>query len=334
MTKLISVSVLFKKTWTIYREKFVLVVGLLALPFLLMVLSQLLMLVKNGLVSVLASLMALVAGLGILLGIASLILALRDRAQKMTIKEAYRLGWTKKLWSVIWVGILSAFIVGGGYWLFLVPGIILTVWLIFAQVLVLIENEKGMKAIVKSREYIRGYFWPILGRYVLMAIAVAVVYAVLMVMAGLITRPLGGLNLAVLSSLLGAIISALITPLTVIYLYLVYENLKQVKGGSVVVTSAKKQKVWYLVVGLAGWIWLVMAWIFFTSMLVALFGGLFLGQALTNLANQPPAMIPRGGSTFPSILPAGLTAEQQQLLQTQMETLKNLQDQLKNLPSE
>ena len=334
MTKLISVSDLFKKTWTIYREKFVLVVGLLALPFLLMVLSQLLMLVKNGLVSVLASLMALVAGLGILLGIASLILALRDRVQKMTIKEAYRLGWTKKLWSVIWVGILSAFIVGGGYWLFLVPGIILTVWLIFAQVLVLVENEKGMKAIVKSREYTRGYFWPILGRYVLMAVVVTVVYAVLMILAGLITRPLGGLNLAVLSSLLGAIISALITPLAVIYLYLVYENLKQVKGGSVVVTSAKKQKVWYLVVGLAGWIWLVMAWIFFASVLVALFGGLFLGQALANLANQPPAMIPRGGSTFPSTLPAGLTAEQQQLLQTQMATLKKLQDQLKNLPTE
>ncbi|MFA5001078.1 MAG: hypothetical protein WC531_02495 [Candidatus Paceibacterota bacterium] len=333
MTKLISVSDLFKNAWAIYREKFALVVGLLVLPFLLLVVSQLLMLTQNGLASALAVLIGLASGVGILWGSASLILALRDRTQKLTIKEAYRLGWTKKLWSLIWVAILATFIVGGGYWLFLIPGIILTVWLMFAQVLVLVENEKGMKAIVKSREYTRGYFWPILGRYVLMAIAVTLVYAILMFLVGLVTRQLGGLSFAILNSLLGVIVSVLVTPWAVIYLYLVYENLKQIKGGSVVVNSAKKQGIWYLVIGLVGWILIIIAWVFFAAILVALFGGLFLGQALSNLANQSPAMMPRGMSTFPTTLPAGLTKDQQKLLETQMATLKTLQDQLKNLPA-
>ena len=315
MAKLISVNDLFKKTWTIYREKFSLLVGLLALPLLLMVVSQLLMLVENSLVSVLASLLALGAGVGILWGSASLILALRDRTQKLTIQEAYRLGWTKKLWALIWVAILSTFIIGGGYWLFIIPGIILTVWLIFAQILVLVEDEKGMKAIVKSREYTRGYFWPILGRYVLITIGIMAVYVVLMFLVGLIIRHLGGLSYAIISSLLGVAIGALVAPLAIVSLYLVYENLKQVKGGSVVVPSAKKQKVWYLVIGLIGWVWLVMAWILFASMLVALFGGFFLGQVLNNMSNQTPAMMPNEMSPFPSTLPAGLTAEQQ-LLQT------------------
>jgi len=335
MTKLIGVSELFKKTWAIYREKFTLFVGLLALPLLLMVISQLLMLVGNGLVSTLAKLIGLVAGVGILWGGASLILALRDRAQALTIKESYRLSWTKKLLSLIWVAILTMFIAGGACWLFLVPGIILTVWLIFAQILVLVENEKGMTAIVKSREYTRGYFWPILGRYALAMVVLGIVYLVIMSVAGLITQKLlGGLSYAIISSLLGAIINILLMPLAVVYLYLLYENLKQVKGGSVAIDPAKKQKVWYLAIGLAGWILVAIVWIFFASILVALFGGLFLGQAMANLAGQSPAMFSgRAMPAFPATLPAGLTAEQQKQLREQMKNLEKLQDQFKNLPA-
>ncbi len=321
MAKLINLSDLFKNTWTIYREKFTLIVGLMALPFLLMAVGQMLLITGSRL---LPSIINLVAGVGILWGVAGLLLFLRDRSQPLTIKDAYRLGWGKLL-ALVWVAILTTFIVGGGFALFVIPGIILAIWLVLAQMLVVIENEKGMMAIIKSREYVRDYFWPILGRYLGLFVAIFIAYIILTIITTIISSLFSGLGSSlgiILNSLLMAIVNILIAPVAVIYTYLVYENLKQVKEGVVVVDPAKKQKIWYLVVGLIGWLIIIVI-----SVLVPIIMGLFISQ----LFNGLPAQSTGGPAFLPKNLPAGLTPEQQQQVQTQMETLKKLQDQFEQM---
>jgi hypothetical protein len=331
MSKLISVSDLFKNTWSLYRENFKLIVGLMALPFLLMAVSQFLVLAQGGVLLTLSTLLSLVAGVGVLWAGAGLIIVLRDRSQKFTIKETYRLGW-RKLLPLVWVAILTMFIVGGSFILFVIPGIILMVWLLFAQILVITEDEKGLKAIVKSREYTRDYFWPILGRYLVMFVVVVIIYGLLMSLATFVAGLFGSINsssVVVLTSLLGAIINVLVTPMALIYMYLVYESLKTSKG-SVVVDPTKKQGIRYLIVGLLGWVLVIIISLFFMSLVASLLMGLFVGQALSGLDTQMPNN--GRGSFLPSAtLPAGLTAEQKQELQTQMEALSKLQDQMKQM---
>ncbi|MFA5023112.1 MAG: hypothetical protein WC385_00535 [Candidatus Paceibacterota bacterium] len=329
MPKLIGLGDLFKNTWVIYREKFVFIVVLMIVPFLLMAVNQILSITGNGLVLSLAAIIGLVAGIGVLWAGAGLFIYLRNRAQVITVKEAYRLGWGKLL-ALIWVAILTMFIIGGGFMLFVIPGIILTIWLLFAQMLVIVEDEKGLKAIVKSREYVKGYFWPVLGRYVVIVIVLMIAYLIFTAIAAMIAGLFGGLGsttASVLMSLLGVIINVLIVPFAAICMFLIYESLKRAKG-SVMVDPAKKQGVWYLVIGLIGWVFIVVIGLFFTATIVSLLMGLFVGQALSGLAipSTAPGTLPT-----PTSLPAGLTAEQQQQLKTQMEALAKLQGQLKQM---
>ncbi len=333
MEKLIGVGDLFKNTWKIYREKFALLVGLMALPFLLMALNQVLMSLGKGIIITLGSLINIVVSIGVIWALAGILLVLSNN-QVLTVKEAYRLS-RGKLLSYLWVSILAMFIAGGGFMLFVIPGIILSVWLAFAQIISVVEGEKGLRAIVKSREYVRDYFWPILGRFLLLSVILFVVYFILMAIAGFVASlfsSFGSTVFVLVLSLLGSAINFLFVPLGVIYAYLLYGNVKQVKG-EVLIDPAKKQGLRYLLVGLAGWVLIAVVSIFLLSLLVSLFAGLFFGQALSGMnsgaINELPRVIPK----IPTEMPAGLTAEQQQQLQTQLDAMKKLQDKL-NIPTE
>jgi hypothetical protein len=223
------------------------------------------------------------------------------------------------------------FITGGSFMLLVIPGIILTVWLTFAQVIVVLEGEKGLRAIVKSREYARNYFWPILGRLLVMAIVMTIVFMVLMALAGFIASLLGSLGssaFVLVLALLGAVINILVLPLGVIYAYLLYGSVKQVKG-EVLVDPTKKQGLRYLLVGLAGWVLVVLVSIFFLSLLATLFAGLFFGQALGGLNLEAQKGLSNVIPTAPIEVPAGLTAEQRAQMEVQLEAMKKLQEQLK-----
>jgi len=57
---------------------------------------------------------------------------------------------------LIWVGLLAGFVGAGGFLLFVIPGIVFTVWFCFAQFVLVREDLRGMDALLKSREYVRG----------------------------------------------------------------------------------------------------------------------------------------------------------------------------------
>lgn len=129
-------------------------------------------------------------------------------------------------------------------------------------------------------------------------------------------------------SLISVLFNILITPLALVYIYLLYENLKSVKG-EISIDPAKRQAIWYLVIGFAGWLFMFLIWGILFSFLLTLLMGMFVGQALTGLDN-PKLNLPTEALPFApqAVTPAGLSAEQKKQLETQMETMKKLQDQL------
>jgi len=105
----------------------------------------------------------------------------------------------QRIGSFLWVLLLSWFIVTGGYLLFFVPGLLFTLWFIFAAFVLAREDTRGMEALLKSRAYVSGFGRAVLGRIVLGAVIVGMISAVsvfLPVLGGLACLPLGFFLLA------------------------------------------------------------------------------------------------------------------------------------------
>ena len=104
-----------------------------------------------------------------------------------------------------WIALLMLFFVTGGLLGFILPGIILLVWFSFAGYIFYIENMTGMEAILKSKHYANGLFWPIFLRLL----------AVWLATLALSIVPLAG-------QLLGAFLST-------IYTYFLYRDIAEIK---------------------------------------------------------------------------------------------------------
>ncbi len=72
----------------------------------------------------------------------------------------------KKGWDlikpVIWVSLLQALIMLGGFLLVIIPGIVFTVWFAYAQEAVIIDNKRGIEALTASRQLSKGRFFTVL----------------------------------------------------------------------------------------------------------------------------------------------------------------------------
>ncbi len=94
--------------------------------------------------------------------------------QLPTVGEAFSVAWAK-LPSLALISSLLLFIVGGGFALFVIPGIWLWVLLSFSMFALMVEDRRGLAALVRSRDLVAGRWWDIALRYfVLMLIVMAI----------------------------------------------------------------------------------------------------------------------------------------------------------------
>lgn len=171
----------------------------------------------------------------------------------MGIKKAYQES-KGKIKSFFWVSLLTGFIIMGGFIFFAIPGFIFAVWFSFATFIVIAEDLKGMNAILKSREYVRNYWWSVLWRFLFMYIVLIGV----MIVASIIL---------ILIPFLVNLVFLVLTPLMMVYMFLIYKNLKEIKGNFEFQPSAKARKS-FVAIGVLGI--LTMPLLFGSIMLVSL----------------------------------------------------------------
>lgn len=106
----------------------------------------------------------------------ALLFAVRDDMTDNGVFASYRHAF-KKFLTILWVSILSVFAVMGGMILFVIPGIIAAIWLVVVRFVIIIEGDRGMDALAKSKSYVAGRWWTVCG----LTMAPLVVYAALMV---------------------------------------------------------------------------------------------------------------------------------------------------------
>lgn len=111
--------------------------------------------------------------------------------------------------SLIWVSLLAGFVVLGGYCLLILPGILFTVWFFSSQFILVTEDVRGVEALLKSREYVRGFGVEVALRLLLVWFASLVVGAV---------------------PFIGLFLSLAFFPFLLLYHYLLFQDLRLIKG--------------------------------------------------------------------------------------------------------
>lgn len=147
-----------------------------------------------------------------------LILVLKN--ENVKVKESFQA--SKRFFaSYFVVSIVTSIIIGFAFLLLIIPGIILSVTWSMAILLTVLEDKSTIKSATRrSRELIKGYWWPVFGRFLAIGV-VAVLVSVIM------NIPMNSLNEAGKQaySFIINVFWALISPLFLTYSYLLYKDL-------------------------------------------------------------------------------------------------------------
>jgi hypothetical protein len=173
----------------------------------------------------------------------ALIVNILKRDTGVTYKESYKQG-RLFVGPYFWTSFLTAVLVLGGLVLLIVPGILLALWTIFASVIVVAENRKGMDAIVASREYMRGLAGKIIGRIIIVGLVCFAVFFGATAIISVIPMDENILNL--ISQILWIPLEIFMS----VYFVLLYEKVKAIKGQ--VPPTDKKMKRKYAWIAIAG----------------------------------------------------------------------------------
>ena len=137
-----------------------------------------------------------------------------------------------KLGSLLWLSFLTACASSRGCCSACVPGVYLWVaWTVAAPVL-LLEDVRGWKAMKRSRQLVKGRFWPTFGVVLLVAILTGIVQAVFVgILAGVVSVSGNEVALAIADAIGQTASGVLTTPLSAAVLTVLYFDLRVRKEG-------------------------------------------------------------------------------------------------------
>ncbi len=176
----------------------------------------------------------------------SLIYALKDNTN---IKESYKRG-LKILPAYIWVYFLLTTIITGGFLLFVIPGILFSVWFSLAIFVLVFEKKRGFNALLKSQHLVKGKFWAVFWRFLILGLIVGLGVILISTLIFLIIENQQIENQ--ISELIGYFFQLFILPFFLIYGFLIYENLREIKAESLYVQPSIWRKIKYIFPAILG----------------------------------------------------------------------------------
>jgi len=264
--RLLSFGELFRNTFDLYKKKFLALIGIAAIPELITILAVTLIknnpsssVVTNFIIIVALTLLTIVLNL---LSVITIIYVLKD--DKISIVQAYQ-NSLKNILNVLWINVLSLSIISSlplifiilGFTLksllipflilsallFLVPGLIFLMWFIFSNYVLIVENIKGIKALLRSKEYTKGQINNIFSR---LFIAGLLVVLFIFVIAFIMEIIVALLKSALLEKIVNLIINILNVTFLTTFTYLLYLNIRDLKGGQIYLENKKEEKLYWV----------------------------------------------------------------------------------------
>jgi hypothetical protein len=127
-----------------------------------------------------------------------------------------------------------------------------------ASYIVVGDDVTAMSAVKRSRDYVRGYWWPVFWRFVFLVVMAAVFTLAVFLLVALLGFLLKGAGLVgtILVLIVQEFLTLALSLLYVVYAYQVYANLKAVKGESQV-PADRKASGWIALAVVLGFILLL-----------------------------------------------------------------------------
>lgn len=139
------------------------------------------------------------------------------------VKEAYS-GARMYFWKYIGFSLLMMVILLPAFILFVIPAIILGVWFTFATFILVLENSAIIDSFKTSRAYVKGKWWTVFGRLVFVFFLLIVIMIPFGILASFMPA-----SKAMIDTI-GNLIALLISPITILYVYLMYQDVKAPTG--------------------------------------------------------------------------------------------------------
>jgi hypothetical protein len=209
-SELSGIGALLKQTWGVFFSRFFTLILIMLLGTLLMAVGAAISFIPLIFSKSLLPLTVILAFIIILYTMARYYAALyyAITSKDCNVREAFKETSSKAL-PFVWIVMLQGSVIIGGYFLFFIPGIILSVWLFPALFIFLAEDERGMNSLLKSREYVRGHGLKV---FIRLFISIVITMAFSLV------------------PFVGPILSFVLAPFPLIFAYLLYKELRDIKG--------------------------------------------------------------------------------------------------------
>lgn len=209
---------LLRGAWEIYKKYWKVLIPILAVPYLLSWVP-----VIGGLLFFIVFLFAAPA----------LFVVLRDRQENVSLGTAFERA-KKYVIPSLWVSIIYIAAIWGGAIALVIPGIILGGYLCFSMTIVVAEDARGMQALLKSWTYVKGYWWAVILRMIGQSIIIGLVVGIVgSIIGAMFADSSRGQN--AVADIIGIIIS----PFSAAFSYLLFESLREAKGGRSIPVSTE-----------------------------------------------------------------------------------------------
>lgn len=144
----------------------------------------------------------------------------------MEFKELFKS--TKSLfWKFFGLSLLSGVLIFLWTLLLIIPGIIFGIFYSFVLYLFIFEDVRGMNAIKRSKALVTGYWWAVFGRTCFMILVAILASLVLSVPFAFLSE---GTSIYSIYNLLQNLVWAVVTPIFLVFSYLMYKDLRRIKG--------------------------------------------------------------------------------------------------------
>ncbi|HEY4478619.1 MAG TPA: hypothetical protein VI775_02135 [Candidatus Paceibacterota bacterium] len=307
---------LIKQAWSLYKRNYKILIAIGLIPLVFSLILNIFGTFSKGFNPL------LIGGVIVILGLISWVIQLTSQisyikaiseldsgSTTITVSDIYKRSFNIFL-PFLWVSILSMLAVMGAYVFLIIPGVILTIYLMFSTYFMVIENKKGLSALSTSQYYMKnnwwGIFWRVFGPVLIIMLILLGLSAILLIIIAAISHPQGlstnltdynsllasvsrlkastGLISLIFSSIFTFLIYCIIAPIGTAYTYLIYKNLKQMKPEPTE-EDLKTSKSWMKGLSIFGFV-VVIGIILLSIFSVAFFGFMKMQKGFNNYQTQ------------------------------------------------
>jgi hypothetical protein len=151
-----------------------------------------------------------------------------DRGEMPDANAVYKKAFSSIIPYLVVILLVSIVTLGGSV-LFIIPGIIASIYLSLAMFVFICEDKTGIDALIESAWYVRSFWWDVLARKITLAVLVIIALIVFSAIIGPLVYVLG-FGVTIFQFLFNLFVFMIVLPFSMTFYYRMYKDVKHAKS--------------------------------------------------------------------------------------------------------